>query len=146
MVRFLSVLLLTLLFFARVHLLAQTPVRFTFAEASGERWSSRAPVLGVDACGALEAVRLNHRSLDLEPEDAARLEAWYEAYLAFYRRLHAAGAAYARRLAPGEMVIFDNRRILHGRAAFDRAGARWLRGAYADIDGLKATLARLRRA
>jgi gamma-butyrobetaine dioxygenase len=128
---------------AAFDVLAREPARFSFTEASGARWQARTPVLVLSAGGALEAVRLNHRSLDLEPGDPDRLEAWYDAYLAFYRRLHAPGAAYARRLAPGEMVIFDNRRILHGRAAFDRGGARWLRGAYADVDGMTAALARL---
>jgi gamma-butyrobetaine dioxygenase len=129
-------------------ILAREPVRFAFADASGARWSAQAPVLRLDALGALEAIHLNHRSLDIAPGtdvsgDAERLEAWYDAYLMFYRRLHAPEAAYARRLEPGEIVIFDNRRILHGRSAFARRGARWLRGAYADVDGLYATLARL---
>jgi gamma-butyrobetaine dioxygenase len=91
-------------------------------------------------------VRLNHRSLELRAGDAERLETWYDAYLRFYERLHADGCAFERRLAPGELVIFDNRRILHGRRAFQRGGERWLRGAYADADGLHATLARLESA
>ena len=123
--------------------LMREPVRFSFADASGARWSAFVPVLQPDSAGALRAVRLNHRSLDLTAGDVDRLEAWYEAYLNFYTRLHAPEAAYERRLAPGEMVIFDNRRVLHGRRAFHRGGARWLRGDYADVDGLNATLARL---
>jgi gamma-butyrobetaine dioxygenase len=113
--------------------LAHTPVRFTFAAAAGERWSHTAPVLSLDASGAIETVRLNHRSLDLAPGDAAATDVWYDAYLAYYRRLHAPRAMFGRRLAPGEVVIFDNRR------------PRWLRGCYADADGLAATLARLDR-
>jgi gamma-butyrobetaine dioxygenase len=128
---------------AAFEILAREAVRFSFGEVSGARWTAKVPVLQTDAAGALEAVHLNHRSLDLEPACAVRLADWYEAYLAFYRRLHAPEAAYARRLAPGELVIFDNRRVLHGRRGFERAGARWLRGAYADMDGLRATLARL---
>jgi gamma-butyrobetaine dioxygenase len=125
-------------------ILAREPARFTFTEASGARWSAEYPVLEFDADGALRAVRLNHRSLDLPPLDAGPQDAWYGAYLTFYRLVHMPSAAYVKRLAPGEMVIFDNRRILHGRRAFSRGGARWLRGCYADIDGLHATLARLR--
>jgi gamma-butyrobetaine dioxygenase len=124
--------------------LARQSVRFSFAEASGARWQARMPVLQLDGEGALQAVRLNHRSLDLDPADAGELEEWYEAYLQFYETLHAPAAAFERRLETGDLVIFDNRRILHGRRAFDRSGARWLRGAYADADGLHATLARLR--
>jgi gamma-butyrobetaine dioxygenase len=126
--------------------LALTPVRFSFAEASGSRWSFMAPVLQLDQRGAVEAVRLNHRSLDLEHRDPATMDAWYDAYLSYYRRLHAPEAAYGRRLAPGEMVIFDNRRLLHGRRAMTVGSPRWLRGCYADVDGLAATLARLDRA
>jgi gamma-butyrobetaine dioxygenase len=123
--------------------LARESVRFTFREASGACWSARFPVLQTDAEGRLCAIRLNHRSLDLEPRAADAQDAWYDAYLELYRRLHAPGAAFERRLSTGELVIFDNRRILHGRRAYDRGGARWLRGAYADVDGMYATLARL---
>ena len=126
--------------------LAREKVRSSFAEATGARWAFAAPVLSIDAGGALEAVRLNHRSLDLEPGHPAAVDAWYDAYLAFHARLHAPDAAFVRRLAPGELVIFDNRRIVHGRRALSRRSARWLRGCYADIDGLRATLARLERA
>jgi len=125
--------------------LAHTPVRFTFADEAGARWSHEGPVLGVTASGEVEVVRLNHRSLDLAHGDAAAIDAWYDAYLAYYRRLHDPAAAFGRRLAPGEMVIFDNRRIVHGRRALASDSARWLQGCYADMDGLAATLARLDR-
>ena len=131
---------------AAFDLLARTPVRFTFVAESGACWSHSAPVLTLGADGAVAAVRLNHRSLDLAPGGAAAIDAWYDAYLTFYRRAHAPDAAYGRRLAPGEVVIFDNCRLLHGRRALTRGSPRWLRGCYADIDGLAATLARLDRA
>jgi gamma-butyrobetaine dioxygenase len=39
------------------------------------------------------------------------------------------------RLNEGECVIFDNRRVLHARKAFDATkGERWLKGAYVDDD------------
>ncbi len=124
-------------------MLARTPVGFTFADETGARWSHEAPVLQLDADGALETVRLNHRSLDLAPGDPEATEAWYDAYLAFYRRVHAPEAAFERRLQPGDVVIFDNRRLLHGRRGLASESPRWLRGCYADVDGLAATLARL---
>jgi gamma-butyrobetaine dioxygenase len=35
----------------------------------------------------------------------------------------------------GECVIFNNRRVLHGRKEFDTThGERWLKGAYVDTD------------
>ena len=40
------------------------------------------------------------------------------------------------RLEPGDALVMDNRRVLHGRTAFDpSAGVRHLQGAYIDHDG-----------
>jgi gamma-butyrobetaine dioxygenase len=42
---------------------------------------------------------------------------------------------YEYRLQEGECVIFNNRRVLHGRRQFDTsAGERWLKGCYIDND------------
>jgi gamma-butyrobetaine dioxygenase len=123
-------------------LLARTPARFRYADPSGACWTASAPIISLDATGEIETIRLNHRALDL-PSEGQVTEAWYDAYLAFCRRVHAPGAALERTLAPGEIVIFDNRRILHGRRGLVGGSPRWLQGCYADRDGLMASLARL---
>lgn len=47
---------------------------------------------------------------------------------------------------PGDLVLFDNRRLMHGRAAFDpSAGSRWLQGIYLERDELHSRLRILRR-
>ncbi len=46
---------------------------------------------------------------------------------------------------PGDLVGFDNRRILHGRDSFESGGTRHLRGCYADHDDLFSRLRVLRR-
>jgi alpha-ketoglutarate-dependent taurine dioxygenase len=39
------------------------------------------------------------------------------------------------RMEEGDCVIFDNRRVLHARRAFEAdKGERWLKGAYLDRD------------
>lgn len=48
--------------------------------------------------------------------------------------------------SPGELVAFDNRRILHGRGPFSEAtGRRVLRGAYVDHDEVYSRLRVLTR-
>ena len=50
------------------------------------------------------------------------------------------------RLADGELVVFDNQRILHGRTAFSSARhARHLRGCYLTRDSVYSAAALLRR-
>lgn len=41
---------------------------------------------------------------------------------------------------PGDLIGFDNRRVLHGRDAFESSGQRHLRGCYADHDDLLSRL------
>jgi gamma-butyrobetaine dioxygenase len=50
-------------------------------------------------------------------------------------------------LADGDLVVFDNQRILHGRTAFSSAKhARHLRGCYLARDSVYGAAALLRRA
>ena len=43
-------------------------------------------------------------------------------------------------LSPGECVIFNNRRLVHGRTEFQTGANRWLKGAYLDMDDFDAKL------
>lgn len=58
--------------------------------------------------------------------------AWLEPAQLFDRLINAPDAMYQRKMSPGECVLFDNMRVMHGRRAFDPSsgGSRWLRGAY----------------
>ncbi len=50
------------------------------------------------------------------------------------------------KLNPGEMICFDNRRILHGRTAFDsKSGERWLRGCYMEREEIWSAIRILER-
>ncbi|KAI9731953.1 MAG: hypothetical protein M1834_004404 [Cirrosporium novae-zelandiae] len=51
-----------------------------------------------------------------------------------------------KRLEPGQCVIFNNRRVLHARKAFDtNSGERWLKGGYVDTDVWMSKLRSLSR-
>ena len=77
---------------------------------------------------------------------ADELAIWYDAYLLLARLLAEPRFQIRLRLDPGDLFIVDNRRVLHGRTAFAAtSGSRWLQGCYADIDGLRSTIAVLSR-
>jgi alpha-ketoglutarate-dependent taurine dioxygenase len=44
------------------------------------------------------------------------------------------------KLTPGDLVIMNNRRVMHARTGFEDSGQRHLQGCYSDIDGLLSTL------
>jgi len=59
-----------------------------------------------------------------------RMTAWYRAHDHFVRILRDARHHFAFRIRPGDVLVYDNWRMLHGRTAF--AGPRWVRGVYFD--------------
>ena len=64
-----------------------------------------------------------------------KVDSWHAAAEQFGLLLHQPENLYERLLRPGECVLFNNTRVLHGRKAFDSddiGKARWLRGAYVD--------------
>ncbi|CBX95316.1 hypothetical protein IAQ61_004137 [Plenodomus lingam] len=63
------------------------------------------------------------------------LRSFIAASHAYEKLLSSEENLYEYRLNEGECVIFDNRRVLHARKAFDATkGERWLKGAYVDDD------------
>ena len=73
-------------------------------------------------------------------EAAERLRRYVTAARAFKEHLARPDAVYETKLAAGECVIFNNRRIVHARSAFrvEADGERWLRGCYVDEDALRS--------
>ena len=55
--------------------------------------------------------------------------------------LQAPSAQYEMTLESGQCVIFNNRRVVHGRKAFElNGGDRWLKGAYVSSDAYYSRL------
>jgi gamma-butyrobetaine hydroxylase len=126
-------------------LLAGHSVSFSYRDATTEL-SARAPIIELDPHGVVRALRFNARSLQAPLMAPHALTAWYDAYLRLARCFADERFQLQLRLEPGDLLIVDNRRILHGRAPYAASGGeRHLQGCYADIDGLRSTLAVLAR-
>jgi gamma-butyrobetaine hydroxylase len=124
--------------------LTRVQVPFRFRDQDTDLRAQR-PLLQLGAAGELEAVHYNSRSiapLGLPPDE---LMQFYRAYRAFARSLRSPEFEFRTKLGNGCLVAFDNRRVLHGRTAFNAAGRRWLQGCYVDRDGLLSNLAVLER-
>lgn len=103
------------------------------------RWSG--PIIEVGPSGAIGEVRMANflRVMpDCGPED---FEEAYRAVRLFMRMSLAPDFTCRSQFEPGDLVLFENRRILHGRDAFDPvAGSRCLEGCYLDRDELYSRL------
>jgi gamma-butyrobetaine dioxygenase len=90
-------------------------------------------VITLDHTGAIQEIRFNAHLVDIIDLPTASVDAWYRAYRAFMRLTRDPAFRLSFRMAAGEMTAFDNRRILHGREAFNPAtGNRHLHGCYVD--------------
>lgn len=124
--------------------LAEHPARFEYAGEAGVKLQSRRPMIELGPDGALVAVRFNNRSAEAitdVPYDA--MEAYYRGYRRLGEIIDDPGMEVTFRLAPGEAFVVDNTRVLHARKAYSGTGTRWLQGCYADMDGVRSTLAAL---
>ena len=124
--------------------LAREPIRYAYRDECADLWTD-VPVVSLDPQGAVVALHLNNRSKSVPQGDPERVAAWYEAYLALLELVESPELQVVVRLEPGDLVLFDNLRILHGRTGFAGTGTRRLQGCYADRDGLLSTLALLER-
>jgi gamma-butyrobetaine dioxygenase len=126
-------------------ILSSTPVRFRYLDTNTELTAS-APPIELDVTGELKAIHFSPR-LDFVPLMAREpLEAYYRARRLFDHRLRAPDFQLRFLLNAGDLVMFDNCRLLHGRTGFDPAeGLRHLQGCYIDIDGPRSLYRVLRR-
>lgn len=122
-------------------LLTRWPARFGYAGGAGVRLAAKRPILELGADGELIAVRFNNRSFGpLVDVPFDLVPGYYAACRAYAGILESPELTVSFRLAPGDLFIVDNTRVLHGRTAFSGVGSRWLQGCYADKDGLLSTL------
>ena len=66
------------------------------------------------------------------------MTAWYRAHDQFVRILRDPRHHFTFRIGAGDVLVYDNHRMLHGRTAF--SGARWVRGVYFDAQPAPAAL------
>ncbi len=123
-------------------MLARHCARFDYAGSKGVRLRAKRPFIELAPDGELIAVRFNNRSaapfVDV-PQPLMR--GFYDAYRRYAELIEDPALAVTFKLAPGELFIVDNTRVLHARKSFASGGSRWLQGCYADKDGLLSTLA-----
>ena len=126
-------------------LLSRIPVRFEYRDTSTHLVSVK-PMIELDGEGQMTGVHYSPRLDDIalmSLEDTRR-------YHAARKRL---GTLFEDptyelrfRLNAGEMMVFDNNRVLHGRTSFDPTeGHRQLQGCYVDRDGPRSQYLVLQR-
>jgi gamma-butyrobetaine dioxygenase len=130
---------------AAFDLLSTISVPFRFHDGDTDI-RSRKKVITLDEDGSLKEICFNAHIagiLDIAPE---KMPAYYRAYRRFMQMSRDPAYLVTFKLQAGEMAVFDNRRVLHGREAFDpNTGRRHLRGCYVDRGEFESRLRVLSR-
>ena len=126
-------------------LLAQVPIPFRFHDGEADIRIHR-PVINLAHDGSVHEIKWNAHLAGVFDMDAGVMPAYYRAYRAFMALTRDPAFQVRLKLQAGEMVAFDNRRVLHGRDAFDpTTGHRHLQGCYVDRGDLLSRIRVLSR-
>ena len=92
------------------------------------------PIIGLDSFGNVATISYNNQvrsSFINVPSEVVR--DCYKAYYELTTSLNSDILHY--KMSPGDILTFNNKRVLHGRTSFDpRMTSRWLEGCYMDWD------------
>lgn len=108
------------------------------------RWS--APIIDYRVGGELPTIRAFYPVRAFPDMAKNRVASAYYALRRFHRLADDPRFELTFRLQPGEIMCFDNRRIMHGRKAFSGNGGRHLQGIYIDRDEILSRARALNRA
>jgi gamma-butyrobetaine dioxygenase len=115
-------------------LLASVPVRFEYRDADTCLVSVQ-PMIELDGMGTMVGVFYSPRLDDIPLMSEADTRAYHRARKRFGTLLEDPRFELRFRLEPGQLMMFDNNRVLHGRTSFDPSeGHRQLQGCYIDRD------------
>ena len=126
-------------------ILTEIKVRFQFIDNSVvlEDW---AEMIQLDENGNFKQVRFSPR-LDFVPlMDRDKLDLYYSARKKISELYNSDKFRIEFKLLPGDLLMMDNHRLLHGRTTFNsNEGKRFLQGCYIDYDSTEGKLKHLKR-
>lgn len=120
-------------------LLAHTDVPY-YCEHETFDMRARQRVIELDDEGAVSGVTISQHQADIFDLPQHDLDRYYPAFCRFGRMLQEDRFLMRFRLNAGECIVFDNHRIVHGRAGYTASsGDRHLRGCYIDRGEMRST-------
>ena len=127
------------------NILTKVKVKFKFIDKDIilEGWSE---LIKLDENGEFKQVKFSPR-LDFVPIlEKKELDLYYKARNKISEMYNSNKYRIEFKLMPGDLLMMDNYRLLHGRTAFDtNEGSRFLQGAYIDFDSTEGKLRHLKR-
>ena len=126
-------------------LLGRIPVRFEYRDATTQLVAVK-PMIELDGTGQMIGVHYSPRLDDIPLMSDTDTRRYHRARKRFGQLFEDPQYELRFKLDPGQLMMFDNNRVLHGRTSFDPSeGHRQLQGCYIDRDGPRSLYRVLRR-
>jgi gamma-butyrobetaine dioxygenase len=130
---------------AAFELLSRHPIEFRFHDDACDIRSSSLAI-ELDHDGSFKRVRFNNWLRAALPVPEELVEPMYAALGKMWRMLRDPKHRLNLRLEPGDLIAYNNNRVMHGRAPFDpNSGERHLQGCYLNQEDVDSTLRLLDR-
>ncbi|KAK6186346.1 hypothetical protein SNE40_008398 [Patella caerulea] len=128
--------------------LCRVPVTYEtigYEDAAGRElpvhFQIRRPIISLNTYGHVIAIIYHEIMTGPLQVDEHDVEPFYKAYQMLMQAVRAWPNKFRVRLKPGDMITFQNRRLMHGRSAYvSNGGLRHIQGSYINIDEFRSML------
>ena len=114
-------------------------INYRFTDSTNDL-RSRVPMIELNDNHEIIKVRYNSRSIDTINVPKDKMRSFYMAYCHWSEVIERDELKIQFKLSEGDLLLFDNTRVMHARTKFSKTGRRHLQGAYTDLDGLFSLL------
>jgi gamma-butyrobetaine dioxygenase len=125
-------------------LLTRVPILFRYHDGQCD-YQMSAPLIGLSEQAEVREIRFNPAIMTTAACPQAQFREFQAAYRQFLVFSRDPALRLEIRMQAGQIAVFDNRRVLHGRRAFAADGGRHLQGAYVEWEDVDSRIRVLRR-
>ena len=126
-------------------ILTQTKVKFKFTDKDVVL-ENKGELIELDEKNNLKQIRFSTRLDYVPPLEKNKLDLYYKARKKISDLYNSEKFRIEFKLMPGDIMMMDNHRLLHGRTVYDaNEGKRFLQGCYIDHDSSEGKLRHLKR-
>jgi len=126
---------------AAFEVLATIKARHNRTLKAGRAFDVQAPIFPRDDFGRVSGIRINDRGMAPVDCPVDQVEPFYDALRKLLDLIYSGEGQVTVKLREGEMMVFNNQRLLHGRTGFDPARShRHVRSCHVDLDEFHSRL------